>query len=308
MNRNSTTDDNGQVERSFDWPPGDFSSTEEFIDAASEYFATDFPNPERRGCPAPGAIDSLVDSGQIPAAELRAHLFECSNCLGEYREALATRRQRIASSASWWRNWGNAAAFAFSRVPGVAYAAIVLLAGGVLFWALRRDQISDISISRPQPVVLGDAAQATSSPNTTRADSSLSEVRPRPIPEGLKPERKRVKTRELPIVEIDLNDYSMSEDSRRRESGIGGEEAIKLPQAQIRFDIRLPSPSQPGRPRIAVVDGYLRAIASGKSLRQVGDRLSGTLDLRHLNQGQYRLRLSYGEGLPEFYQMRITTR
>jgi hypothetical protein len=59
---------------------------------AWRYYATRFPNPQRRGCPTPGEIIKVVSERQAPDEALREHLFECSECFGEYRQALAQCR------------------------------------------------------------------------------------------------------------------------------------------------------------------------------------------------------------------------
>src|SRR5215510_5776456 len=59
---------------------------------ARRYYAARFPNPQRLGCPPPGEIVKVVMSRQAPDEALREHLFECSECFGEYRQALAQSR------------------------------------------------------------------------------------------------------------------------------------------------------------------------------------------------------------------------
>jgi len=56
---------------------------------ARGYYATRFPNPQRHDCPPPGEITKVMSRGLAPDRALREHMFKCSECFGEYRQALA---------------------------------------------------------------------------------------------------------------------------------------------------------------------------------------------------------------------------
>src|SRR5262249_17616695 len=74
----------------------------ELATLARRYYAERFPNPQRLSCPPPGEIIKVVISRQVPDEALREHLFECSECFGEYRQALA--QSRPAPNEAAWRN------------------------------------------------------------------------------------------------------------------------------------------------------------------------------------------------------------
>src|SRR5215475_6012071 len=74
--------------------------TEGLASLARQYYAARFPNPQRLGCPPPGEIIKVVMSRQAPDEALREHLFECSECFGEYRQALAQSRP-APDEAAW---------------------------------------------------------------------------------------------------------------------------------------------------------------------------------------------------------------
>src|SRR5262245_65622311 len=65
---------------------------EDLASLARRYYAARFPNPQRLGCPPPGEIIKIVGNRQAPDEALSEHLFECSECFGEYRQALAPSR------------------------------------------------------------------------------------------------------------------------------------------------------------------------------------------------------------------------
>jgi hypothetical protein len=75
------------------------------IGFAQDYFAGDFPNPGRLGCPPRGAVRAAVLGERPPHARLRAHLFGCSECFREYRAALLSRQESTAPrpEQSWRR-------------------------------------------------------------------------------------------------------------------------------------------------------------------------------------------------------------
>src|SRR5262245_10911693 len=74
---------------------------EELASLARRYYATRFPNPQRIGCLPPGEIINIVRSHHAPDEALLDHLFECSECFGEYRQALA--ECRLVSDEVAWR-------------------------------------------------------------------------------------------------------------------------------------------------------------------------------------------------------------
>jgi len=90
--------DPGKEERELkplDDPAPDAPDMEEIVTFARRYYATGFPNPQRRGCPPPGEIMKVVSRRRAPDQALREHLFECSECFGEYRQALAQLRNEV---------------------------------------------------------------------------------------------------------------------------------------------------------------------------------------------------------------------
>ncbi|HKQ74230.1 MAG TPA: hypothetical protein VJ810_11110, partial [Blastocatellia bacterium] len=83
---------------------GDLTDPEKLIRVAQRHYATGFPNERRVGCPAPGVIQAArVD--QMPTAEIRAHLFRCSECFNEFSSAILAYYQPTASNtaAANWR-------------------------------------------------------------------------------------------------------------------------------------------------------------------------------------------------------------
>lgn len=79
-----------------------FANPEEVVTFAQAYYATEFPNSERRDCPhINNALRAVARSGKVPDANLRAHLFKCSECFRTYRSARMDHRPQSIARASW---------------------------------------------------------------------------------------------------------------------------------------------------------------------------------------------------------------
>src|SRR5262245_12853694 len=128
---------------------------------ARRYYATRFPNPQRLGCPAPGEIIKVVRSGQAPDQALREHLFECSECFGEYRQELAQCRPAPDDVA-----WRKRLILIFtSKRSALALAPVILILSSLfivrLVWrkpALDAGQIERSTPADAQSGVAGGAA------------------------------------------------------------------------------------------------------------------------------------------------------
>lgn len=101
-----------------------------------DIFATDFPNPERRGCPenAEAKLKALAWRRRFPEAEqIISHLGRCSPCYQEHEEFIRQHR---------------------SRQRLYRLAAVAVLVVGVGFWASWRFLTSGGTIlPQPSPVV-----------------------------------------------------------------------------------------------------------------------------------------------------------
>src|SRR3982750_4190201 len=68
-------------------PEGLFADPNEAVAFAQAYYATEFPNSERRDCPTAETLRKVACSSTLPDAQLRAHLFNCSDCFRLFRSA-----------------------------------------------------------------------------------------------------------------------------------------------------------------------------------------------------------------------------
>src|SRR5574341_1088398 len=139
-------------------PDNDDSSereVEQLITFGRAYFATDFPNPARVGCPSPTALRTLARSGELPGDKLCDHLFGCSECFRAYRAELeASRVVAPAVVASRWSEWRERLAAVFALKPAFALAGILLAVSGAIWLVWRERAIPAIPLTaqlQPQP-------------------------------------------------------------------------------------------------------------------------------------------------------------
>lgn len=309
MKHRSPTNDDGSLERSFDWPPDYFDSSEELIEAARQYFATDFPNPERRGCPAPGAYQSLVNAKQPLSEELRAHLFGCSECLNECRAAALEHRYQTASGrfdrTGGWLTWMTGARRA-SRLPlAVGAIALLFFVAGLLIWRARPMMEPQLSQDRPQPVPTAPGGAERAKPDAAGTDSAAQSA---PAASQSAPELQTKQT-ELLAFNIDLNEFRSLGDQNRSSAGKEKKgEAIKLPAAQLRLTLGLRENSAAGNYRISIIDSSDRVFPIARARSRDGLKLSVTLDLRRFANQQATLRIERADQpdiAPEDYRLLV---
>src|SRR5215475_12227078 len=126
---------------------------EELASLARRYYAARFPNPQRLGCPPPGDIFKIVGNRQAPDEALREHLFECSECFGEYRQALA--QSRPAPDEAAWRK--RLVKIFASKRPAMALAPMILILSSLSLIFI------GISILRRSATEAGQTASSTPS-------------------------------------------------------------------------------------------------------------------------------------------------
>jgi hypothetical protein len=79
-------------------PPDDEDDSLLF-EKLQEYVLAHYPNPERKGCPDPAVLKSLIDNpGDVTLAELNdLHIFKCAECSRLLMELREKKKQREAS-------------------------------------------------------------------------------------------------------------------------------------------------------------------------------------------------------------------
>ncbi|MEP7340848.1 MAG: hypothetical protein ABI977_24165 [Acidobacteriota bacterium] len=285
---------------------------ETLIELARDYFAADFPNSDRQGCPDGAMLNSLAQSGRLPDDELRAHLFGCSACFTEYRTALAERPQPlpvIAHEAPWWDRLRAAfTPFTGAFRPGFAWAgaaALVLIAFGV--WTARRVRveappqiIAQRNAQAPAPSIAPAPEAPAPAPRLARTAEQPA-LQPRPAAK-----RRRVAPAAEAIVSLDLNEYVAMRDVS--DASRFGQQVITLAPVRTRLKLRLPEGSLAGRYTVSLVDEFEHSLITDKPVSRMGKTLIADMDLRNFSVKSYRLKIQSRESTPDFYAVTISER
>src|ERR1041385_3221829 len=147
--------------------PPMFGSPEEMVEFARVYFATDFPNPERKGCPIEGEIVTLVRAGEQHNAELNAHLFGCSDCFREFCAAMDARTL-LQGTDSWWGRLAHVLTLRPATALACAFSLLIVALVSLYGWRVwHESKTSEVAGSPPS--VTGESYDDASTPiQTTR--------------------------------------------------------------------------------------------------------------------------------------------
>ncbi|MGH9846595.1 MAG: hypothetical protein ACREEM_48470 [Blastocatellia bacterium] len=275
---------------------------EQLIGFAREYFATDFPNPTRTGCPSPAALQSLARSGDLPDDELCDHLFGCSECFRAYRAALeAGRAAAPAVAASGWSEWRERLAAVFALKPAFALAGIVILlaVSGAVWLAWRNEAIPatpHVAQIQPPPSATISSPAAEERPSRNEAPGERAGKMTSASPRPHRP------SATLPVVEADLDEFVAMRDvtASRAEA-----KAITLRQARVRLKLSLPENSRPSVYRASIVNAVGQPLRTQRAGSADGVNLRLEFDLRKLAAGSYHLRLARQGATPANYPVKI---
>src|SRR5262245_28036763 len=303
----------------------------ELASLARGYLAARFPNPQRLGCPPPGEIIKVVMSRQAPDEGLREHLFECSECFGEYRQELAQSRPEPDEAA-----WRKRLVLIFaSKRSATALAPVILILSslslifmGILILRSIAPEAGKIATSTSSDVRAGGTGESTANP----AAVAVATI-PKPVGYG----RANAGSWKLlgisapaaETIDVDLDNYQVfrrsqmerltpaSEETSGREDAKSsveldeaspGEKVITLPATRASLVLRLPETGVPGKYTVSLINGFGQSLLSNSAFSSDGAKLQVTLDLRRVSPKRYRLRLWRNGEAPAFYDVIIGAR
>ncbi len=304
---------------------------EELASLARRYYAARFPNPQRLDCPPPGDIIKIVGNRQAPDEALREHLFECSECFGEYRQALA--QSRPAPDEAAWRKW-LVKIFASKR-PAMAMAPMILILSslslvfiGISILRRSAPEAGQTASSTPSDAGAGGPGESTSNPAAVAIDTI-----PKPTGNGgAMAGSWKLLGITAPVAEtidVDLDNYQVfrrpqmerltpaSEELSERggaklsgepDEAPPGEKVISLPATRANLVLLLPETGVPGKYNVSLINAFGQSLLSNSAFSPNGARLTVTLDLRRVPQKKYRLRLWRKGEAPAFYDVIIGAR
>lgn len=302
---------------------------EDLASLARRYYTTRFPNPQRLGCPTPGEIIKVVSGRQVPDQALREHLFECSECFGEYRQALA--QCRLAPDDVALRK--RLISIFTLRPSAMAVTVLILLSLFFidrLFWPKPAPEAGNELVARSIPSDVRAGVVGESAPNQTVAIAnppveqramggawkSSSILKPGEL-DGLSVE----------TIDVDLDNYlvlrrspresatAVSEEPSDREvaktlghESSPREKTISLPATHANLVLRLPETGIPGKYNVSLINAFGRPLLSNSAFSPDGDKLQVMLDLRRVPPKKYRLHLWRNGEAPAFYDVLIGAR
>jgi hypothetical protein len=297
---------------------------EELTSLARRYYTTRFPNPQRLDCPPPGEIIKVVGRRRVPDQVLREHLFECSECFGEYRQALA--QCRPAPDEVTWRK--RLASIGALKLSAAALTLLVLSTPFFFDRLIRRQpapEAGQTASSTPSGGAGGSAPNQTATPLVAaNSEESRAMDMARKSSSILRTGRPRAET-----IDVDLDNYQVFRRSMRdgltaanekpsvREGAKTpgepdgeppGEKLISLPATHANLVLRLPETGAPGKYNVSLIDAFGRPLLSNSASSSDGVKLRMTLDLRRIPRKKYRLRVWRKGEAPAFYDVNIGAR
>jgi hypothetical protein len=252
-----------------------FPDPDEIVAFAQAYYATEFPNSERSGCPPAESLRKIASDSTLPDARLRAHLFNCSECFRSFRSARISYRPQADAKWTWKEGLPGTliSLLTLKRAPfgAIATGIVLLTVISVFIWRATVEPTHTAMNTQPQgPIV--PTMQVTTPADTAPADmdepassaSRVGNVRREQIASLQRKHRSSMPSRTEPslqVVEIDLQE----EDLMRDADVVGSRpRLIALAPRPQRLYLQLPEGSTGGRYRVSVVD-LQRQDAQGRS-------------------------------------------
>jgi hypothetical protein len=302
---------------------------EELASLARRYYARRFPNPQRLGCPLPGEINKVVRSRQAPDEDLREHLFECSECFGEYRQTLADCRP-APDEVTWTKRLFS---IVVSKRSATALAPVILILSSFfiakLIWRKSAPEAGQVAISASSDSGAGGAGEPTLNPPAAVAIATI------PKPSGNSQTiTGAMKTSGIPApiaetIDVDLDNYKVFRRSQREgltsaskeplmrggaktfgepDEAPPAEKVISLPSTRASLVLQLPETGARGKYNVSLINAFGQPLLSSAAFSPDGVKLRVTLDLRRVPSKNYRLRLWRNGEAPAYYDVIIGAR
>jgi len=246
---------------------------DDLLDGAVEYFSTGFPNPGRDGCPHPARLRDLASSAHLVTGEVRAHLFQCSECFKEFRR----QRSIVTATADTSGPRGVWSLFRGRRRTMAVAASIVMAVGlGLVLW---------IGVERPVRQKETET-RGSAKPTSAQRDSGEAARLPSNRPSGLPG-----------VIAIQLQ----ASDLRRGTSTSTDAAApvIVMRPAPTRFEIQLPAEYPDGLYQVAIVDPFDEVLVEA-SAPAVDRVLVAVADATGLETGRRFLRIGSAGQPPDY--------
>jgi hypothetical protein len=288
-----------------------YLDAEELTSLARQYYSARFPNPQRIGCSSQDEIVKLVEQRQVPDQALREHLFECSECFGEYRQALAQCRRSAPAENAWryQRIW-------ILRISG-ASTVLVLSLLIIWLWPKPEPKVAKESAPDSRLQATGQEVQAGNGAGTAPNQTNATMIAEAPTLPGndLAMARPLKSSRGLRTFDVDLDNYqnfrqspSLKSEEPAVETSIetsGAQNSISLPSTRASVILRLPETGTRGKYNVSLIDAFGKILWSTSAYSHDGSKLRVTLNLRRISTKKCRLRLARNGEAPAYYNVII---
>jgi len=286
-----------------------FTDPEEIVTFAQAYYATEFPNDDRLGCPSAVSLRKAAHSGAPPDERLRSHLFACSDCFRSYRSARMNRQAQAARRRTWLG--AGLAGIRSPWVPVAAGAFGLIFVGLITAALLRHSRIDSPAVAVnyspprippaiPQEAMGTGVASSVPEPDKARVPPDRAAAKLPPRHAGAA-ERHTRRQPPLRVVYINL----IADDLSRGDNQTGaGRRVITLTPERQRLRLRMPQGSAVGHYTVKIVDAYGKPVLTTAG-RFGGRVLTVDLDLRGLPAQSYRLCISREGEAPDCYLMSV---
>jgi hypothetical protein len=246
----------------------------EILKTTKDHVAKDFPNPQREGCPARGAVFNSFRSGKMPSGEDRAHILSCSECFNEYQIQLAEYRAanavpKNAEGLAWWLR---------IVVPGLAFGLLsVVLA--ITVWKFSAG-------TRVNENVISHTNGTTGSPS------------PLPSPNSTKPEDESQKESANSMIAVNQVTIDFEQATALRRQAPQQSKTISLSATPHALLIKLPENSPRGSYTVTLNDAFGKSVRSKTTSSADGKTVRVIFNLTALNSGGYSICVTREQEVP----------
>jgi hypothetical protein len=283
---------------------GRLDSVEAIEAFAQAYFAADFPNPERRGCPPRPELIEAARVARWPSDDLRAHLMSCSDCFNEFRADRqtaaaargATLLERMTAVFTGWRT-------------ALAGAALLALLAVITVIALRHHSRTPADDTAESVTSVADDSSRTAAnraPDWPATNNMASAPNTNANPP---PSQGRRSPAVVYMAKVALDDYPVLRGAAGQNSQ--NHKVLTLAPRRYELVLFLPEGSEAGRYRVSVADEFGKTKTAASSASADGRGLRVPLDLSRLAQKPYflciaRRRNAGKEEPPRCYELRLS--
>jgi hypothetical protein len=296
----------------FETDAGDEILSAEILEFAHGYQSNDFPNPQRKDCPAREDLLKIADSAELPKAELREHLLSCSPCFVEFHAAKHAKNHSPSVSKTVTVNQKSSwLAFFLRPLPAAALLIFCGALTGILLYGLlnrtdtkiakqesvnQAEQVSQnepaISDGQILPLENKEANLAQSSP---KPDTSLTNS-PNQEPKTNSEETAKLLAKKT--INLDLAAAAVFRNNN------SGEMVYSLPPQTVTLNVKLPANSPAGDYEVSLLDETGKPLVKNITKKSDGKNLRTELNLQNI-RGRARLCITLKGEIPDCFAVSV---